>query len=126
MNWHELGEMILELVKYLTAIGVIVKMLSKWTVKPMIKQFEQSINKAITKQVQPIEALVVELREQNSHGGQERKEIRRLSRQNARILDKHEQRLDRHEERIIKLETKTEYGIQSVRYKEEYRGEQYD
>lgn len=117
MNWHDYGEILFELVKWITSIGVVVKTLQAWGINPLMKQF----NQAVGRQIEPLNNLVHELKIQNEQHRQEYNQIKELSIKNSQLLEKHESRLDQHNERIIILETQSKMGNQVTQYKEEYR-----
>lgn len=123
MDVKDIGEVLFELVKWVSAVGVLFKALDNWAVKPLIKQMSQSFNQAIDRQNEPIKKLILKLEEQNYRSEQARIEIKQLSLKNEKILDKHEELLDSHDDRLIVLETTMFGGHQQVTYKEKYKGE---
>lgn len=118
MNWHDVGNILTEIVKWLSAVGVITAALNKWAAQPFMARFERAVKRNIV----PIEELIEQLRRQNELSERERQQIKELTARNQEILAQHEKRLDIHHEQIVRLETRSEFGRQTMKYREEYLG----
>lgn len=118
MNWHHIGDILTEIVKWLSAVGAISIAINKWAVQPFASRIEMIMNR----QIKPIEELIKKMERQIELSERDRNEIKVLTERNQELINQHEKRLDHHNDRLIRLEAHAEFGRQTVKYKEEYLG----
>ena len=84
------------------------------------KEYQDKMLEIARRQIEPIHAVLEEIKEITVDSEYDRKHLNEVTKQNSKRIEKAEGKLDNHAERLIVLEAKSCSGEQEVIYKEKY------
>lgn len=84
------------------------------------KEYQDKMLEIARRQIEPIHAVLEEIKEITLDSEYDRKHLNEVTKQNSKRIEKAEDKLDDHAERLIVLEARSDSGSQEVIYKEKY------